>query len=60
MAVPTIYVRMISAWEAAAPARREALSTAAAGLRLMVSGSAALPVPVLDDLASRLVAGETS
>ncbi len=48
MAVPTIYVRLIKAWEAADSARREQLSRAAGKLRLMVSGSAALPVPVLE------------
>ncbi len=48
MAVPTIYVRLISAWEAAGDERRRDLSRAARGLRLMVSGSAALPVPVLE------------
>lgn len=48
MAVPTIYRRLITAWEAASPARREAASRAAARLRLMISGSAALPVPVLE------------
>ena len=48
MAVPTIYVRLIRCWEEADAARREALSRAAGDLRLMVSGSAALPVPVLD------------
>jgi malonyl-CoA/methylmalonyl-CoA synthetase len=48
MAVPTIYVRLIAAWEAATPARQAELSRAAAGLRLMVSGSAALPVSTLE------------
>ncbi|HKK07625.1 MAG TPA: acyl-CoA synthetase, partial [Gemmatimonadota bacterium] len=48
MAVPTIYGRLIDAWEAADPATREAWSEGARGLRLMVSGSAALPVPTLE------------
>ncbi|MCP4658486.1 MAG: AMP-binding protein [bacterium] len=48
MAVPTIYRRLIAVWEEAEPSRREAMSRAAARLRLMVSGSAALPVPVLE------------
>ena len=48
MAVPTIYVRLIAAWEAASPERRAALSAACARLRLMVSGSAALPVSTLE------------
>ncbi len=48
MAVPTIYVRLIKAWEESDAERREQLSRAAGALRLMVSGSAALPVPVLE------------
>jgi malonyl-CoA/methylmalonyl-CoA synthetase len=48
MAVPTIYVRLIAAWQAAPPERRQAMSAGARGLRLMVSGSAALPVDVLE------------
>ena len=44
MAVPTIYVKLIAAWEATAPERRAALGQACRKLRLMVSGSAALPV----------------
>ena len=48
MAVPTVYVRLIQTWEGADSERREALSRAAGRLRLMVSGSAALPVPVLE------------
>lgn len=48
MAVPTIYHRLIGSWEAADPGERERRRAGAAGLRLMVSGSAALPVPVLE------------
>ncbi len=48
MAVPTIYVRLLSAWEQAPPARRKVLSQAASRLRLMVSGSAALPLEVFE------------
>lgn len=48
MAVPTIYNRMIADWEAADPGERERRSAGARRLRLMVSGSAALPVPVLE------------
>lgn len=48
MAVPTIYVKLIAAWESASPERRSMLSEAAARLRLMVSGSAALPVSTLE------------
>jgi len=48
MAVPTIYTRLIAEWERAAPDARARMSEAARGLRLMVSGSAALPVSVLE------------
>jgi malonyl-CoA/methylmalonyl-CoA synthetase len=47
MAVPTIYVKLIAAWDRASPERRADLSRACARLRLMVSGSAALPVSTL-------------
>jgi malonyl-CoA/methylmalonyl-CoA synthetase len=47
MGVPTIYARMLAAWEAADGRRRARWSDAARGLRLMVSGSAALPAPLL-------------
>ena len=48
MAVPTIYVKLIAAWESSSPERRARLSQGAAQLRLMVSGSAALPVSTLE------------
>jgi malonyl-CoA/methylmalonyl-CoA synthetase len=48
MAVPTVYVRLIAAWDAASPERRAVLSRACEKLRLMVSGSAALPVSTLE------------
>jgi len=44
MAVPTIYVKLIAAWDAASPEHRRVLSNGCARMRLMVSGSAALPV----------------
>ena len=47
MAVPTIYVRLISAWEAASPELRTQWTGAASRMRLMVSGSAALPISTL-------------
>jgi malonyl-CoA/methylmalonyl-CoA synthetase len=47
MAVPTIYVKLIAIWDTASPERRSVLSQACARLRLMVSGSAALPVSTL-------------
>jgi malonyl-CoA/methylmalonyl-CoA synthetase len=48
MAVPTIYIRLIAAWEESKPERRTMVSQSAAQLRLMVSGSAALPVTTLE------------
>jgi malonyl-CoA/methylmalonyl-CoA synthetase len=47
MAVPTVYAKLIAAWDAASPARRAELTQACSRLRLMVSGSAALPVSTL-------------
>lgn len=47
MAVPTIYHRLIQVWEEA-PAEQRRRSAACRKLRLMVSGSAALPVTVLE------------
>jgi malonyl-CoA/methylmalonyl-CoA synthetase len=48
MAVPTIYRRLIAAYDAADPASQAALREGSRGLRLMVSGSAALPVQTLE------------
>lgn len=48
MAVPTVYQRLIQSWEEAEPRTREAWSAGAHACRLMVSGSAALPVPILE------------
>jgi malonyl-CoA/methylmalonyl-CoA synthetase len=48
MAVPTVYARLTAAWEAGDEATRARWSHGTAGLRLMVSGSAALPVSTLD------------
>jgi malonyl-CoA/methylmalonyl-CoA synthetase len=45
MAVPTIYHRLIEHWGQQDEAQRRRLSDGIRGLRLMVSGSAALPVP---------------
>ncbi len=47
-AVPTIYSRLIASWDAASPAVQQARSDGARGLRLMMSGSAALPVHMLE------------
>jgi malonyl-CoA/methylmalonyl-CoA synthetase len=46
-AVPTIYYRLIQAWDAAPREARAAWSEGARGLRLMMSGSAALPFGTL-------------
>jgi len=47
MAVPTIYARLVAAWEHADPSTQQRWSVGAARLRLMVSGSSALPVSTL-------------
>src|SRR5690606_21588851 len=57
MAVPTIYAKLIAAWEAADSASRERMSAACRKLRLMVSGSAALPVGTLETW--RAISGHT-
>lgn len=46
MAVPTIYSKLIAEWEAASA--KDVLSASCRKMRLMVSGSAALPVSTLD------------
>ncbi len=48
MAVPTIYMKLIDAWEKAASAERKRMSDGCRKMRLMVSGSAALPVSTLE------------
>jgi malonyl-CoA/methylmalonyl-CoA synthetase len=48
MAVPTIYGRLIAAWSEADEALQRRWSAGAGRLRLMVSGSAALPVSTLE------------
>ena len=57
MAVPTIYGRLIAAWREAPAEVRAAWSRGASALRLFVSGSAALPVPVLEEW--RAITGHT-
>ena len=57
MAVPTIYYKLISYWEECPSQEQNKLSEAASKLRLMVSGSAALPVPVLEKW--RRITGQT-
>jgi malonyl-CoA/methylmalonyl-CoA synthetase len=48
MGVPTMYFRLIRAWEEAGRQQQEQWSQACRGFRLMVSGSAALPTTVLE------------
>jgi malonyl-CoA/methylmalonyl-CoA synthetase len=48
MAVPTIYHKLIAAWDAASSDLQRVRSRGCADLRLMVSGSAALPVQTLE------------
>ena len=48
MALPTIYTRLVRAWSDADETTRRRWSAGAASLRLMVSGSAALPVSTLE------------
>ena len=48
MGVPTMYYQLISRWESCTNEEQKQMSEAASQLRLMVSGSAALPVPVLE------------
>jgi malonyl-CoA/methylmalonyl-CoA synthetase len=57
MAVPTVYARLVATWQAADESTRQRWSRGAAGLRLMVSGSAALPVSTLDEW--RQLTGQT-
>lgn len=46
MAVPTIYVKLIRALEGASPEERERWTRGFEGMRLMISGSAALPAAI--------------
>lgn len=48
MAVPTIYFKLIAAWESYSPELKAMFRGGARKLRLMVSGSAALPVSTLE------------
>ncbi len=47
MSVPTLYRRLIRAWEGASPKTQARWSRGVSALRLMVSGSAALPASTL-------------
>lgn len=57
MAVPTIYHKLIAAWEKLPDDRQRDLSRKMRDFRLMVSGSAALPVSVLERW--RAISGHT-
>ncbi len=48
MAVPTVYSRLLEHWKAQSEGTRALWSERARAMRLMVSGSAALPVPLFD------------
>jgi malonyl-CoA/methylmalonyl-CoA synthetase len=48
MAVPTIYYKLAAAWETLPAAERQVVSDRMRGCRLMVSGSAALPVRMME------------
>jgi malonyl-CoA/methylmalonyl-CoA synthetase len=48
MAVPTIYSKLVAEWERQPEERRQTLTRACESFRLMVSGSAALPVGTLE------------
>jgi malonyl-CoA/methylmalonyl-CoA synthetase len=47
MAVPTIYAKLVAEWDALSPGERVAAGAGLARMRLIVSGSAALPVSLL-------------
>lgn len=57
MAVPTIYSRLTKTWQEADEPTQQRWSAACANMRLMVSGSAALPVPTLNQW--REISGHT-
>ena len=57
MAVPTIYYKLINYWEKLPPDEQKEISQSLQKFRLMVSGSAALPVSVLEKW--RKISGHT-
>jgi len=57
MAVPTIYYKLISYWEGLDKEQQNAISGRLKDFRLMVSGSAALPISVLEKW--RTISGQT-
>jgi malonyl-CoA/methylmalonyl-CoA synthetase len=48
MAVPTIYVKLIDAWQKSSPDDQKKMSEGCRKMRVMISGSAALPVSTLE------------
>jgi malonyl-CoA/methylmalonyl-CoA synthetase len=48
MAVPTVYVKLLTAWESYDPHHRSAFAEACKRLRVMISGSSALPVSLFE------------
>jgi len=57
MAVPTVYYKLIAFWDKSPVDLQKKMSKATSKFRLMVSGSAALPVPVLEKW--REITGQT-
>lgn len=57
MAVPTIYYKLISHWESLSKSEQQTISTRLDAFRLMVSGSAALPVSVMEKW--KVISGHT-
>ena len=57
MAVPTIYFKLIAHWNKLPKAAQDTISSALQSFRLMVSGSAALPISVLEEW--RAISGQT-
>lgn len=57
MAVPTIYFKLIAYWETLAKEKQEALYNAMSKFRLMVCGSAALPVSIMEKW--KVISGHT-
>jgi malonyl-CoA/methylmalonyl-CoA synthetase len=57
MAVPTIYFKLIAYWETLVKEKQEELFTAMSKFRLMVCGSAALPVSIMEKW--KLISGHT-
>ncbi len=57
MAVPTIYFKLIAYWDAQDEAEQQLITSCLKNFRLMVSGSAALPVSVMEKW--KIISGHT-